>query len=236
MSITMTPSAKGAADDLRESMSQKLRGAVERTSIKAQAKLRVQAAGMRFKDGGRGVANSWRTKTYPRAGVVTLEPAALVYTNAPRIVEAFANGVTIRARNHRYLTFPTGYNAVRGRRQNGGRNGVRVTPQEMISSGKSFLVPFKSGRGYLWCLPLERQQGTTRTGRRKTIYSAGGLATVLTGRDRYRKVRIADARVRGYVAMYFLMRQVEPGKRLDIDAVVEAAERDLLDELSRMGD
>ena len=124
-----------------------LRRAVERTGRQVQEDLRAQVRSAGFKDGGRAMANAWRLKTFPAAGVVTFRPAALVFSKMPEAVQAFDRGEPIVARKRKYLAFPTGYNARSGRRSAGSRGGVRVTTQAMIAAGsQAFILRAKSNR------------------------------------------------------------------------------------------
>jgi hypothetical protein len=95
-----------------------LRRAVTATGREVQSELRAQARSAGFKDGGRSIANAWRLNVYPRQGIGTrtLRPAALVSSRMPEVVDAFDSGKTIMARGGKYMAFPTGYNASRGRR------------------------------------------------------------------------------------------------------------------------
>jgi hypothetical protein len=82
-----------------------------------------------------------------------------VFTKVPAIIDAFERGVTIRPKGGRkFLAIPTGFN------RQGGRRGAkpRVTPAQMVASGQGFLRPFKSGRGFVWCLPVRQGQRTGR--------------------------------------------------------------------------
>lgn len=68
-----------------------MRRGVERAGREVQAELRAQARGAGFSDKGRPLANSWRLKLHPPPGTAprSFRPAALVYSNAPKLVEAF---------------------------------------------------------------------------------------------------------------------------------------------------
>lgn len=89
-----------------------------------QAELRGQVTST-LGGNARGVANSWRLRTFPTQP--SLGAAALVWSRAPNIVEAFDKGVTIRARSGGWLAIPTP--AVQQLRGNGAR-GSRVTPAQ----------------------------------------------------------------------------------------------------------
>ena len=64
-----------------------MRRGVERAGREVQAELRAQARGAGFSDKGRALANSWRLKLYPPPGAAprSFRPAALVYSNAPKL-------------------------------------------------------------------------------------------------------------------------------------------------------
>jgi len=154
--------------DLRAAMEAEIRNVaramrrgVERAGREVQAELRAQARGADFSDKGRALANSWRLKLYPPPGAAprSFRPAALVYSNAPKLVEAFDKGLPITAKGGRYLAFPTGYNATRGRRGASSRGGLRVTPAEMKAArGEAFIIRSKSNPSVrLWCLPRPRR-------------------------------------------------------------------------------
>ena len=147
-----------------------MRRGVERAGREVQAELRAQARGADFSDKGRALANSWRLKLYlpPGAAPRSFRPAALVYSNAPKLVEAFDKGLPITAKGGRYLAFPTGYNATRGRRGASSRGGLRVTPAEMKAArGEAFIIRSKSNPAVrLWCL---RVRGASGLGKRRRL-------------------------------------------------------------------
>ena len=140
--------------DLRAAMEAEVRDAaramrrgVQRAGREVQAELRAQARSAGFSDRGRAVANAWRLSLYPppAAAPRTLRPAALVWTNAPKLVDAFDRGIPIVARGGRYLAFPTPYNAAGGRRGASARGGLRVTPAQMRAARReAFVIRSKS--------------------------------------------------------------------------------------------
>ena len=85
-------------------LSRALRGAVERSAAALQADLRgqVTAAGL-----GPGLAKAWQRETYPRGGRRTLRPAALVYSKATALHEAFDDGPLILPRRGAFLLVPS---------------------------------------------------------------------------------------------------------------------------------
>jgi hypothetical protein len=91
----------------------------------------------------------------------------------------------------------------------------------MVASGQGFLRPFKSGRGFAWCLPVRRGE---RVGRRRAPLIAGGIAAVATARRKGAAAWQQSLLAQGFVPMFLLLPQVQLTKRLD---VMGAAERGL---------
>jgi hypothetical protein len=181
--------------------------AVRAETERLKAELRQQAKSA-FGDRSRNIANAWRSRVFPQAGE-SLGAAGIVWTKVPSIIDAFERGATIRARGGRYLAIPTGFNAPQGRR---GR-GMRVTPQQMVASRQAFLRPFRSGRGFVWCLPV--RQGV-RVGRRRAPLIAGGMAEVATARRKGAAAWQQALLAQGFVPMFLLLPQVQLAKRLDV--------------------
>jgi hypothetical protein len=192
-----------------------LRRALAYAATETQADLRRQARRTGFRDGGRALANAWRLRVFPAPGVETLHPAALIWSRMPDVAEAFDAGQPIRARHHRYLCWPTGYNAAGGRRGAGGRGGMRITPAQMIGAGAFVIRSKRNPRVKLWCLPVRRGAGGKR-GRIRVLVRAG--TEVLTGRMKGRQARAREVLKQGFVPMFVLVKEVMPGKRLDIAA------------------
>jgi hypothetical protein len=172
-----------------------------------KAELRQQAVSA-FGSRGRGIANAWRARMFPQSGE-SLGAAGIVWTKVPSIIDAFERGATIRARGGRYLAIPTGFNAPQGRR---GR-GMRVTPQQMVASRQAFLRPFRSGRGFVWCLPVRQGESV---GRRRAPLIAGGMAEVATARRKGAAAWQQALLAQGFVPMFLLVPQVQLAKRLDV--------------------
>lgn len=169
----------------------------------------------------RGIANAWRSQVFPRSGQ-SLRPAGLVWTKVPNVIDAFERGAMIRAKGgRRFLAIPTSLN------QQGGRRGAkpRVTPAQMVASGQAFLRPFKSGRGFVWCLPLRQGEQTGR--RRRTRLIAGGLTEIGTGNRKGREAWARDMLERGMVPMFLLLPQVALRKRLDVKGAADRGLRRL---------
>jgi len=178
---------RAAMDEEIMAVAAGLRQAIERTGRQVQQELRAQARAGGFRDGGRTIANAWRLRVYPDAGTAprTWRPAALVFSNAPDIVDAFDKGVPIIAKGKHWLAFPTSWNALRGRRGASSRGGVRVTPAQMIAArGDAFVIRAKSNPAVrLWCLRVREARGLSRRGRNR-IRLWAGPAEVLTGNRR----------------------------------------------------
>jgi hypothetical protein len=177
----------------------------ETERLKTELRQQVTAA---FGDRSRGIANAWRSRVFPQTGE-SLRAAGIVWTKVPNIVDAFERGVTIRARNGKYLAIPTGFN------RQGGRRGAkpRVTPQQMVDSKQAFVRPFKNGRGLVWCLPVRRGE---RIGRRRAPLIAGGIAAVATGRRKGAAAWQQSLLAQGFVPMFLLLPEVRLAKRLDV--------------------
>jgi hypothetical protein len=189
----------------------------ETEQVKAELRKQVTSA---FGGNARGVANAWRSQVFPATGQ-SLRPAGLVFTKVPAIIDAFERGVTIRPKGGRkFLAIPTGFN------RQGGRRGARprVTPQQMVASNQGFLRPFKSGRGFVWCLPVRRGE---RTGRGRAPLIAGGIARVATGRRKGAAAWQQALLAQGFVPMFLLLPQVTLAKRLDVKGAAERGLRRL---------
>jgi hypothetical protein len=211
-----------AVEDETRELARDLRSGVSRAGADLLNDVRGQTSSA-FK--GRGVTNAWRSRTYPQNPfTLTLHPAAVVWTRAPNIVAAFEEGKPITARRGRYLCWPTGYNAIGGRRNKGARGGLRVTPDEMkAAKGQSVIIPSSSDRTLkLWCLRVRQASSTGgKSGRgrgRLRLFVGNRNVEVNTGRGKAgeRAARTKQLVDSGLVPMFFLKRTVNPGKRLDI--------------------
>ena len=194
-------------------------GAIRAETEQAKQELRQQVLAA-FGGWARGLAHAWRSRVFPATGQ-SLRPAGLVFTKVPAIIDAFERGVTIRPKGGRkFLAIPTGFNRERGRR--GAK--ARVTPAQMVGSRQAFLRPLKSGRGFVWCLPLRQAPSE---GRRRLVLIAGGLVNVATARRKGAHGWQAALLRQGFVPMFLLPPQVTLSKRLDVAAVQRAASRRL---------
>lgn len=183
-----------------------------------QLDLRAQVSAA-FGAKGRGIGNAWRARTFPRRP--SLGAAGLVWSKVPAIVNAFDKGALIRPKGGRkFLAIPTGFNADRGRRGRA-NGGMRVTPRQMVASRQAFMRPFKSGKGFVWCLPLKKGEQTKK--QRRTRLMAGNVAEVGTGNRKGREAWARGLLAQGMVPMFLLLPAVKLPKRLDIRRPAEQA-------------
>jgi hypothetical protein len=157
---------------------------------------------------GQRLANTWRGQTFPRTGE-SAEAAAYVSSNAPKLIDAFDRGVTITARNRRFLAIPTpeaGVRQVSKRRSKGSTNNT-LTPAawERETGVKLRFVPSKNGGGVLVADAFYRRQ-----------------AARYQGRKSFRAIKEAGPdKGRSFVVIFVLVRQVKLRKRLDIAATAK---------------
>ena len=198
-------------------------------AVRDQLRDQVRSSGIANAD---KLANVWRMKMYPAGETFDLQQTAFIYvpskgrSNAVNIINAMEQGQTIRAAGGKYLAWPTPYNAKQGRR--GGSAGVRITLADMIADRKGVVViPTKKLGLKLWCARVRVAQGLTRTGRkgRLRLFVGGKNVEIVTGRIKVsaRNKQIEALLQRGYVAMFFLAKQVPSRKLLDVEGVFNAA-------------
>ena len=231
LTVKVSDSVKNIIDGETLLISTAVRRGMQSAGAEVQQQLRdnVQAGG--FASGADKIAKAWRLKVYPLNGGFTLRPSALISTAAPNIIDAFEQGVPIKATGGKYLCWPTPFNAAGGRRSAGSRGGVRVTPQDMVASKKeAAVIGTKRKDLKLWCLRVREGYGRTRSGRfnkkRIRLYVGHKSIEILTGRIKAseRNRRVEDLLNRGYVAMFFLAKQVAERKRLDVSGIFAKAD------------
>lgn len=156
--------------------------------LKAGWRAQVVGAGL-----GARLANTIRHAVYP-AATVSLNAAAMVWTNAPKPIGAFANGALIRSKSGLYLAVPTAAAGTRGL----GRK--RITPYgwEQRTGLKLRFVYRRRGPSLLVAESRLSSKGLATESRSKT---GRGLATV---------------------PIFILVPQVSLRKRLDLARDVEA--------------
>lgn len=153
-------------------------------------------------DLGQRLANTIRNQTYPKAGV-SLNAAALVWSQAPVIIGAHEKGALIRGRSGLWLAIPLPAAGKAAR-------GARITPAqwEKKTGLRLRLVPRRTGPSLLVAEARVSAKGLAKVSRSKT---GRGLATV---------------------PVFLLVRQVKLSKRLDLVRDALAAQSRLPDEIA----
>ena len=189
--------------DLREIMKAELkdvgsaiRAAVTESTdaVKQDWRGDVRSAGL-----GNRLANTIRAKVYPNDS--PLRTAGLVWTKAPKIIDAHERGVTIRATGGKYLAIPTGAAPKKG------TDGKRVTPKTMPASyGELRFVP-RRGKPPLLVADNVRVSGAGRV--------KGGTQVS----NRNGRVRVRQSRSGVSAVMFILVPQVKLRKKFDLDTI-----------------
>lgn len=161
---------------------------------------------------GQRLANTWRGQTFPKTGE-SVEAAAYLSTNAPKLIDAFDRGVTIMVRNRKFLAIPTPDAGVRqvSVKRGAGSTGNVLTPAawERETGVKLRFVPTKTG-GVLVADAFYRRH-----------------AARYQGRKSFRAIKEAGpAQGRSFVVIFVLVKQAKLRKRLDVETIAKAwAER-----------
>lgn len=152
-------------------------------ALKETYRRQITAAGM-----GQRFANTWRGEVYPK-GRQSISAAGVVYSRAPLVVSAHAEGATIKARGHRFLAIPLPAAGKINRKR------PTVEDWEKRAGRKLRFIPRKQGGGLL---VLDEGRLTSR-----------GIARGASNR----------ARAKGQtttIPLFVLVPQVQLRKRLDI--------------------
>lgn len=179
--------------------------------------LRDQMRGAGFSD---RLAKAWQSADYPIDQHPTLQPAALVFSKTPGIVDAYARGVTIVARaGRRLLAIPTEDTPRKG---SGGRQ-----QQNRAMSPKE--VEARYGRR-LRFVPAKSAQGSRMSGRAVAFLVMDDLVTRKeSGKLRSASVReiAGTSRNKGrqvkWVIMFALVASVRIPKKLDLQGALNRA-------------
>ena len=144
---------------------------------------------------GQGLANSIRTKVYPTSGA-SIRAAAVVYSNASKVVDAFDRGTLIRAKNGFWLAIPT---AAAGKKGVGNK---RITPGGWEQrTGQRLRFVYRRGQPSLLVAETRlNSKGRAVVSKSKT---GRGLATV---------------------PIFLLVPQVKLPKRLSLEGLAREAE------------
>lgn len=159
--------------------------------LKNDLRQQVTSAGM-----GTKLANAWRSKVYDNRGY---DPAGLVYTRAPKIIEAFDKGVLIKPKaGGVWLAIPTVTAPKRG------TDGKRITPLNFPEAklGKLEFVYRAKGPSFL-VVHNVRASYSRKTGQLRGFRKASDTA-LRTGKGLTSAI------------MFILIRQVKLEKRLDV--------------------
>jgi hypothetical protein len=183
----------GTEKDIERVVTAGMRDATQ--GLKTDLREDVAAAGL-----GERLAKTWRGKTFPEVGE-SAEAAAYVWSRAPKIVDAFDRGVTIRSARGFYLAIPTAAAGPSGLGPTGKRE--RITPGG-------------------W----ERRNGL----RLRFVYRRGAPSLLVADGARLntRGFAAANRRKTGHasVIIFILVPQVTLRKRLDIGGIARTqAER-----------
>ncbi|MGI9499865.1 MAG: DUF6441 family protein [Geminicoccaceae bacterium] len=161
-----------------------------------QGDLRRETSRALNKGGGGGkVARAWRRRVYPTTGA-SVGSASVIWSKAPKIIRAFEDGTTIRARRKQYLAIPT-ENAPKL-----GSNRKKIQPSNWPESRFGKLRFVKTRRGAILVADNLRGVVSRKTG--KTSFRSG-----------------SKRKKGGPVVMFILVPQVNPRKRLNIERTVE---------------
>lgn len=169
---------------------------------------------------GERLANSVRSETYPK-GQNSIDAAALVWTKAPKIIGAYAEGATIRPVNGaRYLWIPT--DDVPKKRQ-----GQRLTPNEVEARFGRDLVVIEPGSHRLKTTPSRINRGVAFAGfSGLAIRKSSGRWRNASVKERTQGGRSYREVTRQFVVMFTLVPMAMVKKRgaLDLDALARLAD------------
>ncbi len=196
----------GVMREFQEELAQDMREAVRDAGLRLQEELRgqVRAAGL-----GKKLENAWRMDIYPSSNKRTLHPAALVYSKATKLHNAYNSGGIIRTKNgKRFLAIPTEKtpNAAWGHR--------KMTPAEVEQAFNNELrfVPTKTGGILTMSVVRGKKEGTLRQATKRRLQQG-------------RKIEV--------VVMFWLIRQTRIKKVLDIEGAAARAEARLQENVIR---
>lgn len=160
---------------------------------------------------GRRLSKSWRAEVYPKHGA-SLGAAALVYTKAPKLIDAFDKGTTIRSAEGFWLAIPTP-SAPRF-----GTDRKRINPSNFPEArlGKLRFV-YRDGKSGLLVVDNQRlrkgkRPGYTLSRSKKALSTGEGLSTV---------------------PMFFLVPQTRLKKRLRVREISDTSSLGIATEIDR---
>ena len=179
------------ADELKAGEAAVKAGISEATDgLKLELRQQITGVGL-----SQRLANTWRGEVYPK-GKNSLRAAGLVYSRAPDIVSAYANGAVIRSQHGLFLAIPT----PAAGKASGGRQKISPALWEKQHGAKLIFVYRRKGPSL-----LVAENRRARTGKRGGFAKAS-VSALRTGRG------LAT------VPIFILVPQVTIKKRLDIDS------------------
>lgn len=179
---------------------------------KKRLRLQMTRAGL-----GERLAKTWRDRVYPAAKLETLEPAGVIWSNAPKIVRAFSEGTPIRSgRAAGWLAIPT--DLAPPSRKRGARR-KRMSMEDFLDefgedSLRVFAQPGSAGRVMLAVADKGFARGRGKRGGSRRLKD---------------KARVKPEPL----LMYVIVRQVRLRQSLNIDSVERALLRLAPDYISR---
>lgn len=174
----------------------------------------IVAAGL-----GPKLARTIRRKTYP-TGRNSVDAAALIWTKAPKIIGAYADGATIRPLNgKRWLWIPT--EEVPKKRQ-----GNRLSPSEVADRFGRDLDIVNPGAPNLRHTTTRLRSGVAFAGYYNLAIrkGSGRWRNATRGEIHGTKHRPVKAVTRQFVVMFILVPMVRVRKRLDLDQLQVAVD------------
>lgn len=207
----------GLAAGTEEEIARFVTGAIAEGSAALKEDWREQIEAAKL---GPRLARTIRSRVYP-SGQASVDAAGLVWTKAPRIIDAYARGATIVARNGgRFLAIPT--QDVPRKRQ-----GNALTPDEVES---------RFGRQLQFISPGDRGFWTPSVRRNGVAFLVLKGLRVRKATGRWRNASASELKRRketSAVVMFILVPRVRVSKRLDLEALARAAEARHPDLLSK---
>lgn len=205
--MTGTRLTAALAGDLERFMADELKLAakavgegVYRTAQETKLALRadVMRAGL-----GRKVANSWRSQSYP-PDRESLRAAAIIWSKAEHLIEAFDGGATIKAERKKWLAIPTEFAPKRV-----GRKSKRITPSNWPEQryGKLRFVQHPRKKTAMLVVDNQRRRGGKARQAKQTMFQLSRS-----------KRALASGRGLFTVPMFILVPQVRMRKRLNVEA------------------
>lgn len=193
----------GALREVRIELARRMRRATGAAGREVQLQARSQTFAAFSRLGKKKLGNAWRGKLYPATDEPTLSPAYVVYSKAPKIVDAFERGATIVPRHGRFLAIPT---KETGRNIRSSRKGL-LTPALWIKENGVALRFVPMPYGGVLIADLQRFKRVRMSKRQKL---AGVPKTFIARRQKPQ-------------VMFVLLRQTTLRKRLDIRGLAQRA-------------